>query len=1106
MAHPLILAAFAETPEFRRLLARLPAPAEARSVARLAGSAPSVLAAALALDPARGPARPLVVVAPGAADADDVEADLAALLDEPVHLFPQRESISLDEDEPHLEIAARRVEALEAFLSGRARLLVTTARALAERFPLPAGWSGLRHVLRVGDRTTPADLLARLEGMGYERAPIVESLGDCSARGGIVDVFPITAPDPVRIEFSDDRVESIRTFDLVHQRSTGTRDRVELLPMRFEGAAAAAGAEPERHALAELLPEPALLLRLDPGREADERSRAWHELAQRTERPAAYQLPPERVAELLEGHGRIERVADDAGHDALLFRTRSPQPIERDLRRLAAAIEQAHRSGARLLILCDNEGQIQRLEEILEALGGRGLAERVTFALGPLAGGFTLESAHPPLHVYTDHEIFRRARRFAPRRAAAAAALDSIATLRPGDYVVHVDHGIGRFLGLEKVEIGGQALETLVLEYADGEILRVPYYRADLVERWAAEPAADGAAPVPRLHKLGGRGWARLKRKAQDAIQTMTAELLELYASRRLAHGHAFAHDTRWQAELEAAFPYDETPDQLSTTEDVKRDMESPRPMDRLLCGDAGYGKTEVAIRAAFKALQDGKQVALLAPTTVLVEQHLRTFRTRLAGFPVRVEALSRFRTAKQQRALLADLAEGRVDIVLGTHRLLSPDVRFKDLGLVIVDEEQQFGVRQKERLKDLKRSVDVLAMTATPIPRTLHLSLSGLRDLSLIRTPPRERHPILTHVVPWYDELIRDAIRLELDRGGQVFVLHNRVESIEPLARKVAGLVPDARVEIAHGQMPARALERVMGDFVEGSVHVLVATAIIENGLDVPNANTMIVHRADLFGLAQLYQLRGRVGRSRHRAYCYLIIPPDVSSEAEARLRVLEHHTELGAGYRIALQDLELRGAGNLLGPEQSGFAQAVGFDLYLRLLEDTVREMKAGASRPRLEPPDVTVHGEAYFPDTYVPDSGQKLQLYRRVSRLADPEELRALRAELRDRFGRWPPEVESLLTVAHLRLVGARIGAQRISVQERDGRIGFRPGVIPRLASLRDESAHGQLEVEVRRLQPLSLVIRARGSEPLLPLLLPALERLAAEDPELQPTSHA
>jgi transcription-repair coupling factor (superfamily II helicase) len=533
---------------------------------------------------------------------------------------------------------------------------------------------------------------------------------------------------------------------------------------------------------------------------------------------------------------------------------------------------------------------------------------------------------------------------------------------------------------------------------------------------------------------------------------------------------------------MESSFLYEDTADQRRATEDVKRDMESVRPMDRLICGDVGYGKTEIAIRAAFKAVQDGKQVAVLAPTTILAEQHRHTFEERLADYPVRVAALSRFRGAKETRAILEKVETGEVDIVIGTHRLLSSDLCFKDLGLVVVDEEQRFGVKHKERFKELRASVDVLTLTATPIPRTLYLSLSRIRDLTLIRTPPRDRMPILTHVVPWSEQIVGDTIARELDRGGQVFFLHNRVATIEMAADRVAKLAPEARVEVAHGQMTDHDLEKVMTDFVEGHVDLLVCSAIIENGLDVPNANTLIVDHAERFGLSQLYQIRGRVGRSDRRAYCYLIAPTDPSEDAERRLKVLEHYTELGSGYSVALKDLEMRGAGNLLGADQSGFAHAVGLDVYLRLLERTVDKIRKMDGAVEYPDPEVALGGAAYLPEEYISDPGQKLHLYRRLSRIVLHAEVEGLRQELADRFGPPPPEVERLLDQGTLRILGRSLGIERIMVRDRVARITFRPGVVPRLTVLEGPLRDHQVEVEVRRMSPFSLELRQVG-----PLLL-------------------
>ena len=575
----------------------------------------------------------------------------------------------------------------------------------------------------------------------------------------------------------------------------------------------------------------------------------------------------------------------------------------------------------------------------------------------------------------------------------------------------------------------------------------------------------------------------------------MTVELLDLYARRKMATRPAHVPDTAWQRQLESAFLFEDTPDQRKATAEVKSDMESVRPMDRLLVGDVGYGKTEVAVRAAFKAVQSERQAAVLVPTTILADQHARTFGERLADFPMRVAMLSRFQTPKEQAAVLAQLADGTIDIVIGTHRLLSPDVAFKRLGLIIVDEEHRFGVKHKERLKQLKLETDVLTLTATPIPRTLHLSLAGLRDMTLMQTPPRDRSPVLTYVEPWDDGLIDEGVSRELDRGGQVFFVHNRIETIQGVADHIQRVLPRARLAIAHGQMRERDLEDVMHRFVSGNVDVLVSTMIVESGLDVPNANTMFVNRADNFGLAQLYQLRGRVGRSHRRAYCYLLVPDNVDVDAERRLSILEHHTELGAGYRIALKDLELRGAGNLLGPEQSGFVHAVGFDMYLRMLDETVRHLVQGDGAPKLVPADVSADVPSYLPDDFVPAQEAKLDIYRRISRIVDPKELEALRSELRDRFGPLPSPAEAMLAIAQLRILGGTLGIEGILVRGDDARVNFRDTAAPRMKGLSAAFHEVQFQAEVRRAVPLSLKLTRLGGAPMLDGLVRALRSLVA-----------
>ena len=1007
-----------------------------------------------------------------------------------------------------------RVEALEALLSGHTAVLVAPARAVQELAPAVRALDELRLGLRVGQEVRPATVAERLENMGLERVPLVEEVGQFALRGGILDVFAFGYPDPVRVEFWGDTIESIRSFEVLSQLSVGSLEEVQLLPadLRAPGRAELqdrnispalpAGSEEERRSLLDYLPPHAVLVHLESAANEAEWEHAWREVARlwETERMREATVEgPERL--LLPTEGVRHRAAafpqlfvnsePTLETSSLAFGILPPEPIERDMQRLALLLREGAERGERTLILCDNEGQIERLQELLEELG---VAGGLTLSLGSLAGGFVLAEAAPPLRVLTDHEIFRRTRRLRRRRRfRGGAALESFAALQPGDYVVHMDHGVGRFRGMERTIVGEEEFETLVLEYANGEVLRVPVHRVDLIERWVGE--TDDSTP-PRVHRIGGKEWSRTKRRTQRAIETMTAELLQLYAAREAAVGHAYPPDTRWQREMESAFLFEDTPDQRQATADLKRDMESPRPMDRLLCGDVGYGKTEIAIRAAFKAVQDGKQVAVLVPTTILAQQHLQTFGERLAGFPVIIEALSRFRTAKEQAETLRRLTAGELDIIIGTHRLLSPDVEFHDLGLIIVDEEQRFGVKHKERLKQLRTSVDVLTLTATPIPRTLHFSLLGIRDMTLIQTPPRDRQPIITHLVPWSDAILEDAIRRELDRGGQVFFVHNRVETIATVAQRVGTIVPDARVGVAHGQMRERELEEVMSAFVLGDIDVLVSTSIIESGLDVPRANTLIVDRADHFGLAQLYQIRGRVGRSHHRAYCYLVVPEGVSEEAEKRLRVLEHHTELGSGYGIALKDLELRGAGNILGSAQSGFVHAVGFDTYMRMLEGVVRALKGDGKQTQHPSAEVSVDGAALIPDEYVPDEAQKLHLYRRLAQLGSAAEIDALRRETRDRYGPLPAETELLLDTAALRVLGTELGIERILLRPWDARLNFRAGVAPGMAALQRALGDRQFEVELRRTIPLALTLHRRGVEPIAAALVGALQTLSRE----------
>jgi transcription-repair coupling factor (superfamily II helicase) len=1101
MSLPGILDGILGTPAGRALIQRPPEPGSDVRVTGVFGSAGAALVATLHRELSH---HRFIFVVDTPESAARVEADLEALLGpEQAFLFPQGEArFYSSETDPR--IGGLRVEAVEALFSGRGRLFITTPRGLQDRIAIPDRLAQLRLSLQVGEEVGFELLVEALESMGYARVPLVESVGQFAVRGGLIDVFSLGSPDPLRIEFWGDEISSLRRFQVSDQRSLAALETVHLLPASFRSTGDDTGTGQPR-ALLEILPDDAILV--------DSTSESWPglfqkywDLAEEIRRtrmaggetlaePDRLLVPVEDAVRAVQRRPRVTLRPDGAGD--LNLGADPPPQIERRMDRLESFLREEALRGYETLILCDNEGQVERLEEILSPQGRR--IPGGTLAIGSLETGFRLPRAEPPLNVLTDHEIFRRTRRIRANRSfRGAVALEGLSQLNPGDYVVHMDHGIGQFRGLEHLQIAGEDLEVLSIEYAGGEILRVPVYRLDLVERWVGETDED---EPPQVHRIGGKPWKTLRRRTEEAIAKLMRELVELYAAREIAQGFAFSADTRWQMEMEASFPYEDTPDQAKVSAEVKRDMEKPRPMDRLVCGDVGFGKTEVAIRAAFKAVQDGKQVAVLAPTTILVEQHQRSFEERLAAFPVKIGALSRFRSQGEVTEIVAGLSSGEVDIVIGTHRLLSDDIRFQNLGLLIIDEEQRFGVKHKERLKKLKTSVDVLTLTATPIPRTLQFSLAGLRNLSIIRTPPRDRLAVHTQTIQWSDALLSEILARELDRGGQVYFLHNRVETIYSIAERVQRLAPQARVDVAHGQMGAKALGESMGGFIAGETDILVCSSIVENGLDVPNANTLIVDRADRFGLAQLYQIRGRVGRSNRRAWCYLIAPHGLSEEARQRLSVLEHHTALGSGYQVALRDMELRGAGSLLGSDQSGFAHAVGMDTYLRMLEAAVRQIRAGEHAQAAWPePEVALAGAALIPDSYLSDSGQKLHLYRRLSRIETLEALENLREEMRDRYGPPPEEVVRLLDSHALRLLGKALGIEVVRVRGREGRITFRAAAAPRLTDLEPPFRAQQIEVEIKRLSPLSLGVRQGGTVPLTQSLIRALEQGApSKEPE-------
>jgi len=1084
VALPNLVSAVRDLAGVREVAAALRAPDARVPLPTMPGSFPAALVAAVA---ELQPSQLFVVVAPGPAEAERWLADLGVLVGEDeLALYPQREG--LGEEEPHVEIAGERTETLERLSRGTLRVLVTTGRATAERTLMPAALAAARFELAPG--VTLRDAVQRLERLGFERVPQVTDVAQFAVRGGIVDVYGYGMALPARAEYWGDELVALRAFDPATQRGVGTLERVTVLPVDARRAMPAEGAE--RQSLLDLVPSGALLVEDHPSAFADDVRRAWGEAEHHATlaRRIGEEVPPRgdlfldpedwsarraRFARLLLGEPGDRRLP-----------VGPPPEIARDLSRLAPP------SGGRTLVLCDNEGQLERLDELL-AEGKGGMPEGLALAVGALDGGFVL----PGLTVLTDHEIFRRARRLRrARRYRQGAGAGMAGALQPGDFVVHLEHGIGIYRGMQAIALQDVTVDVAVVEYEGGDLLHVPLYRIDQLERYRAVESEDGERAPPKLHKLGGTRWRKQRAQAEAAVRRMAADLLELYAQRELTPGFGFPPDTRWQKELESAFLYEDTPDQRRATSEVKADMERPRPMDRLVVGDVGYGKTEIAVRAAFKAVQAGKQVVVLAPTTILAEQHARTFGDRYADYPLRLATLSRLHTSKEVKGALSAIAAGQVDVVIGTHRLLSADVTYQDLGLVIVDEEHRFGVEHKERLKRLRLAVDVLTLTATPIPRTLQLSLAGLRDLTLIETPPRDRSPVLTTVEPWDDDLVEEALARELDRGGQAYVVHNRIETLETVAERVRRLAPRATVAVAHGQMRPRELDDTMRRFVSGEVDILCSTMIVESGLDVPNANTMLVHHAHQFGLAQLYQLRGRVGRSHRRAHCYLIVPDQIDRQSEARLQTLVHHTELGAGYRIAMKDLELRGAGNILGAEQSGFALSVGVDMYLRLLEETVRSLRGQGAGHVWPAPEVLLERAAHLPDGYVADDGAKLDLYRRLARSQSSGEIAMLREEMADRFGRLPPEAEALVALTQLRVIGARLGLETVVARGNEARLVFRADAVPRLARLTAAMDEVQFAADVRRAQPLVLRLERLGGMDLLSGLVRALARAAAE----------
>ena len=1097
--------------------------------------------------------RPLLVIAPNDLAAARMAEDLNVLLAGGARQLPARDITFLKTAASSRELSMRRIEALGDCLTGGVRALVTSADAMAFRLAPAEDFNARIIDLSEGMRTEPAELMARLTAAGYERVHLVEARGQCALRGGILDVYPVGSLNALRVEFFDDEIDSIRSFDVMTQRSISRRGAVRLYPaqemlldsgLRDRAAAAlqsaleaadARGEAADRQQKIEqefnLIPfdEFLRLATEDEDGESAPKSRkkgarGVMQLPSRVTAGSALRrnfdgvlealrtgrmpdgadslLPvlldyrstaadylndpivvfdqPERLRERCEnrflefkerfvdarerqealpcqaellfsydellvklGGGSVlltnlfMRTEPDFKPKALIkFECRNAAAYQGNVKELARDLNRWKEEGWRVALLAGGTARGERLQGALDTQGSP--APFVTELPGALEPGspqifpLTLNRGflYPEIKfaVVAESDIYGINRQKSRSRAASGEKIAAFTDLKVGDYVVHENHGIGQYMGMVRLASEGTYRDFLHIRYQGSDKLYVPTDQLDRVQKYIGSESE-----APKLNRLSGGEWQRQKSKVRQSIQAIAGDLLKLYADREAIPGYAFEPDTPWQREFEDGFPYEETPDQLAAIEDIKRDMEKPRIMDRLLCGDVGYGKTEVALRAIFKCVMSGKQAAMLAPTTILVQQHYATMLNRFAGFPIRVETISRFKTAAEQRQIIEKLKTGELDVVVGTHRLLAKDVQFKDLGLLVVDEEQRFGVTHKEAIKQMKRSVDVLTLTATPIPRTLHMSMVGIRDMSLLQSPPEERYPVQTYVVEYSDGLVRDAILRELSRGGQVYVLHNRVQTIEVMYTRLKKLVPEARIAIGHGQMREHALEDVMLDFYDGKFDVLLCTTIIEAGLDVPRANTLIVCDADRFGLAQLYQLRGRVGRSNRLAYAYLTVNPSkvLTESADKRLAAIREFTEFGSGFRVAMRDLEIRGAGNLLGSEQSGFMASVGYDLYVKMIEETVRQMRGDVSLEDIET-RVDLKIDAYLPQEYIANDLLRVEMYKKIASIRNRENRDDLIDELIDRFGDPNRPVMNLIEAAHLKALCARMGIDYVTMR--------------------------------------------------------------------------
>jgi len=1088
-----LIQAFSADRDYQSVVAGIRSGMKEQLISGLAGSSRQVMIASLFAELNQ----PLFVMTHNMFSAQKIAEDLAECVsEEHVLLYPAQELMAAEAAVASPDILARRIEVLTKLASGYRGIIVAPYAGIRRLLPVKETFTTFRIELKLGDTLPLEQFLKRMVELGYERVERVESKGEMSVRGGIVDFYPLTMASGVRIEWFDDEIDSIRTFDVNDQRSIEKFESMAILPCReiladaTRFASAAQGAYelleaqmakmtdrkakdlllegighdmerlregnhftglyqyisllyPERHTLFDYLPKDTVLIVDEPGRlietakqlERDEVDWVTHSLQEGKALPAltlskSYESLMHRKAfPTIYSSLFLRQVPQTQPQNIVNFMCRAMQNFHGQMNLLKSEMERWKKTGSKVLLLAAGE---ERMDRVLRVLGDYGI-EPPQIVNGNLQAGFEMPSLH--LVVITEGEMFTQKQRKArkvDKKLENAERIKNYQELKVGDYVVHVNHGIGKYVGIGTLLVGGIHKDYLHILYAGGDKLSVPIDQIDLVQKYVGSEEKE-----PKVYKLGGAEWNRVKTKARSSVKDIADDLIKLYAQRQQAPGFAFTKDSVYQHEFESLFPYDETHDQLRAIEEIKDDMEKSQPMDRLLCGDVGYGKTEVAIRAAFKAAIDGKQVAVLVPTTILAQQHFETFKERFADFPFEIQVLSRFRSKKEQTDTIKGVKKGTIDIVIGTHRLLSQDIVFKDLGLLIVDEEQRFGVSHKEKLKRLKANVDVLTLTATPIPRTLHMSMLGVRDLSVIETPPENRFPVQTYVVEHSGALVREAIERELAREGQVYYLFNRVQGITQMADFISTLVPDAKVAVAHGQMGEQELEKTILDFLDGEFDVLVSTSIIETGVDIPNVNTLIVHDADKMGLSQLYQLRGRVGRSNRIAYAYFTYQRDkvLTEVAEKRLQSIKEFTELGSGFKIAMRDLAIRGAGNLLGAEQHGFIASVGFDLYSQMLAEEIAKQKLMITGAPAETPEefqmtVEIQLDAYLPSDYIYDSMQKIEIYKKVAAIRSLHSAADLYDELVDRFGDPPLAVQNLLAVARLKVYGAEYRIESLS----------------------------------------------------------------------------